>query len=54
MAAGCCSATMSGSTRDYLKYQNRRGDYLSAWWNVVNWPEVAKRYDAARAGTLDV
>jgi superoxide dismutase, Fe-Mn family len=38
----------------YLKYQNRRGDYLSAWWNVVNWPEVAKRYDAARAGTLDV
>ena len=38
----------------YLKYQNRRADYLAAWWNVVDWTKIAARYDAAKAGTLTI
>ena len=38
----------------YLNYQNRRADYLKAWWNTVNWNKVAERYAAAKAGTLGV
>jgi len=31
----------------YLSYQNRRGDYITAWWDLVNWNEVNRRFSAA-------
>ena len=34
----------------YLKYQNKRPDYVDAWWNVVNWNAIAKRYSEGKAG----
>jgi Fe-Mn family superoxide dismutase len=36
----------------YLKYQNKRPDYLDAWWHVVNWAAVGERYGKAKAGKL--
>ncbi|KAD3632867.1 MULTISPECIES: superoxide dismutase [Arthrobacter] len=34
----------------YLDYANVKGDYVKAWWNIVNWADVAARFDAARTG----
>lgn len=38
----------------YLKYQNRRADYLKSWWNVIDWNKVNARYAAAKAGKLTI
>jgi superoxide dismutase, Fe-Mn family len=38
----------------YLNYQNRRAEYLKAWWNTVNWKVISERHTAAKAGTLGV
>jgi len=38
----------------YLKYQNRRDEYLKNWWNVVNWKAVGDRYNRARSGNLGI
>ena len=33
----------------YLKYQNRRPDYVASWWNVVNWTDIARRFEKAQS-----
>ncbi len=38
----------------YLRYQNRRNEYVSGWWNILAWDKIAARYGAAMAGTLRV
>lgn len=38
----------------YLRYQNRRAEYVRNWWNVLDWARIGERYDAAKAGTLTI
>jgi Fe-Mn family superoxide dismutase len=37
----------------YLKYQNRRAEYVNAFWKIVNWEEVEKRFEKAKGQTID-
>ena len=37
----------------YLQYQNRKADFFGACWNVFNWPDVARRFEAARKLHVD-
>jgi Fe-Mn family superoxide dismutase len=38
----------------YLKYRNKRPEYLEAWWNVVNWEEIQRRYEMLKTGQMEL
>jgi len=48
MAGGKASWVWMSGKRLLPEYQNRRPDYIEAWWNVVNWEEIAGNYAAAK------
>ena len=47
-----CSRIDAWEHAYYLQYENRKGDYFDAIWNVVNWPDVAYRFELARRAEL--